>query len=431
MMGGRMPAITPIDPRRNQILAALKPDEFSRLLPAIEAVELQVGQVLHEAASGIKSVYFPTDCILSMISATEAGATAELAMIGNDGFIGIPLVLGGESMLHRIVVQQPGGAFRLSAEVARWEFNQGRDLQRLALRFIQGLMTQICQIALCSRHHTVDQQICRWLLMTLDRLPETRIEMTQAQIANMLGVRRAEVSAAASRLQHAGLIEYKRGRLAVIDRVGLASNACECNEVLDRECNRLGAVAPPMRDRPWLRSNPASLRLLALARMRHFPPPQLTGPGDVGRLVHELQVDQIELEMQNEELARAFTDSNALQQRYADIYDFAPVAYVGIDARSVIRQINLAGAILLTIKRSELSKHRFGAFVTDEYLQVFNGFLAATLEGDSQQACEIELRPTDHRGLVRVRIDAVADEGLKECHMVISDISAPILSGQS
>jgi CRP-like cAMP-binding protein len=426
-----MPAITPIDPRRNQILAALKPDEFSRLLQAIEPVELRLGQVLHEAASGINFAYFPTDCILSMTSATEAGATAELAMIGKDGFAGIPLVLGGESMLHRIVVQQAGGAFRLSAEVARWEFDQGHDLQRLALRFIQGLMTQICQIVLCNRHHTVDQQICRWLLMTLDRLPETRIEMTQAQIATMLGVRRAEVSAAASRLQHAGLIEYKRGRLAVLDRVGLVSNACECHGVLDRECNRLGAVAPPMRDRPWLRSNPASLRLLALARMRQFPPPQLTGPRDVGRLVHELQVHQVELEMQNEELASAFADSDALQQRYADIYDFAPVAYVGIDAQSMIRQINLAGAILLSIKRSELRKHRFRAFVAPEYLPVFNGFLAATMEGNSQQACEIELRPTDQRGLARVRIDAVADEARKECHMVISDISAPILSVQS
>jgi PAS domain-containing protein len=157
----------------------------------------------------------------------------------------------------------------------------------------------------------------------------------------------------------------------------------------------------------------------------------LTGPGDVGRLVHELQVNQIELEMQNEELASAFADSDALQQRYADIYDFAPVAYVGIDAQSAIRQINLAGAIMLAIKRSELKKHRFRAFVAPEYLPLFNGFLAATMEGNSQQACEIELRATDQRGPVRVRIDAVADEARKECHMVISDISAPILSGQS
>jgi CRP-like cAMP-binding protein len=423
-----MPAITPNSPRQNQILAALKPDEFSRLLAGLEPVELQTGQTLYEAANGLNFAYFPTTSILSMISATEAGATAELAMIGNEGFVGIPLVLGGESMLHRIVVQQSGGAFRLSAEVARWEFDQGRDMQRLALRFIQGLMTQICQIALCYRHHTVDQQICRWLLMTLDRLPEARIEMTQAQIANMLGVRRAEVSAAASRLQHAGVIEYKRGRLAVLDRVGLVFNACECHEVLERECKRLGSVAVPMRDRPWLRSNPASLRLLALARMRQFPPPQLTGPSDVGRLVHELQVHQVELEMQNEELVSAFAESDALQQRYADIYDFAPVAYVCIDARSVIRQINLAGAIMLGIKRSEISKYRFAAFVALASLPTFNKFVAATMEGNSQHACEVELSPTEKRSLVRIRIEAVADEARTECHMVISDISSPILS---
>ena len=177
-------------PKQNRILAALPTEEYARLLDDLEMVTLELGQVLYEPGDCLRHVHFPTTCIVSLVFTTESGASAELAITGNDGLVGTPLILGGDNTNHRAVVQSAGKAYRLKADIIRWELQQGGCLQQLALRYTQALMTQMAQSIVCNRHHTVDQQLCRWLLLSLDRLPGNQLDMTQELIANMLGVRR-------------------------------------------------------------------------------------------------------------------------------------------------------------------------------------------------------------------------------------------------
>jgi CRP-like cAMP-binding protein len=238
-----MPIATP-SPRQNHLLAALPEPEYRKLRPHLELVQLELGQTLHESGGKLNHVYFPTTAIVSLLYVMEDGASAEIAVVGNDGIVGIALFMGGETMPNRAVVQSAGEAYRLGGQLLKQAFAPtGGDrqgvLSPLLLRYTLALLTQMAQTAVCNRHHTVDQQLCRWLLLSLDRLPSNELHMTQELIANMLGVRREGVTDAAGRLQRAGLIDYRRGRITVLDRPGLEARVCECYEVVRKEFRRL------------------------------------------------------------------------------------------------------------------------------------------------------------------------------------------------
>jgi CRP-like cAMP-binding protein len=226
-------------PRRNLLLAALPDADFGRLQPHLKPIALPLGWALYESGDRQAHVFFPTEGIVSLLYVTENGASAEIAVTGNEGLIGVSLFMGGGSTPSRAIVQSTGRAYRLEAEILKREFERGGALQHLLLRYTQALITQMAQTAVCNRHHTVEQQLCRWLLLSLDRLASNEVRMTQELIANMLGVRREGVTEAAGRLQDAGLIRYQRGQIAVHDRSRLERRVCECYAVVKRECDRL------------------------------------------------------------------------------------------------------------------------------------------------------------------------------------------------
>ncbi len=231
-------AIVP-GPRGNHLIAALPDAEWRRWQPQLEAVEMPLGQVLYESGDTLSHVYFPTSAIVSLLYVMENGAAAEIAVVGNEGIVGISLFMGGESTSSRAVVQSAGQGFRLSAQTMKEEFDRAGPVLHLLLRYTQALITQMAQTAVCNRHHTLDQQLCRWLLLSLDRLQGTELVMTQELIANMLGVRREGVTEGALKLQKAGLIRYARGRISVLDRIGLERRTCECYAVVKKEYDRL------------------------------------------------------------------------------------------------------------------------------------------------------------------------------------------------
>lgn len=232
------------DPRRNLLLAALPASEWDRWRSELQPVALPLGMVLYESGMRMSHVYFPTSAIASLLYVLEDGASAEVAVVGFDGVVGISLFMGGISTTSRAVVQSAGLGYRLRASILMQEFNRAGPVLHLLLRYTQALLTQMSQTAVCNRHHTLDQQLCRWLLLSLDRLHSDELVMTQELIANMLGVRREGVTEAAGRLQDAGLIRYRRGHISVLDRVGLEHRACECYAVVKREYDRLLPVAP-------------------------------------------------------------------------------------------------------------------------------------------------------------------------------------------
>jgi CRP-like cAMP-binding protein len=229
----------PSAPPLNKLLAALPADIYERLRPALELVPLKLGASVYEAGGRQAYVYFPTDSIVSLLYVMKDGASAEIAVVGNEGLVGISLFMGGETTPSRAVVQSAGHAYRLRAKVLKSEFEFGGALQHLLLRYTQALITQMAQTAVCNRHHSIDQQLCRWLLLSADRLPSNVLTMTQDLIANMLGVRREGVTASAGKLQEAGLIHYSRGRIKILDRRGLESRVCECYAVVRKEFRRL------------------------------------------------------------------------------------------------------------------------------------------------------------------------------------------------
>src|SRR6202521_2605722 len=227
------------NPQQNHLIAALPKSDMERLHLHLELVEMPLGDVIYESGTQLRHVYFPTTSIVSLLYVMEDGASAEIAVVGNEGIIGIALFMGGESTPSRAVVQSAGHAYRLEALLLKKEFNRAGPLMHLLLRYTQALITQMAQTAVCNRHHSVDQQFCRWLLLSLDRLPSNELTMPQELIANMLGVRREGVTEAAGKLQRAGLIRYVRGRITVLDRPRLETLSCECYAVVKREFDRL------------------------------------------------------------------------------------------------------------------------------------------------------------------------------------------------
>jgi CRP-like cAMP-binding protein len=226
-------------PQQNHLLAALPASDYERLAPHLELISLKLGEVLYEPGVRLRYVYFPTTSIVSLLYVMEDGASAEIAIVGNEGILGISLFMGGETTPSRAVVQSAGYGYRLKAQLLKDEFQRFGPMLHLLLRYTQALITQMAQTAVCNRHHSVDQQLCRWLLLSLDRLASNELSMTQELIANMLGVRREGVTEAAGKLQEAGLISYRRGRITVLDRPGLEARSCECYEVVKKELDRL------------------------------------------------------------------------------------------------------------------------------------------------------------------------------------------------
>jgi CRP-like cAMP-binding protein len=231
-------------PDQNHLLAAMPEAEFERLRPHLELVEMPLGEVIYESGATLDHVYFPTTCIISLLYVLENGASAEIAVVGNEGILGISLFMGGETTPSRGVVQSAGFGYRLPAQLLKTEFNRAGPVLRLLLRYTQALITQMTQTAVCNRHHSVEQQLCRWLLLSIDRLSADSLRMTQGLIANMLGVRREGVTEAAGNLQRAGLIRYNRGHIDVIDRPKLEAAVCECYAVVKAEFDRLLSDLP-------------------------------------------------------------------------------------------------------------------------------------------------------------------------------------------
>jgi len=228
-----------LNPKKNHLLASLPEAEFQRWLPQLEVVELALGKVLYEPRVILNYVYFPITAIVSLLYEMENGASAEIAVVGNEGLVGVSLFMGGGSTPSRAVVQSGGHGFRLSARAMKEEFDRAGPVLHLLLRYTQALITQMAQTAVCNRHHSLDKQLCRWLLLSMDRLEGNELVMTQELISNMLGVRREGVTEAALRLQTAGLIRYSRGRITVLDRPALEKRTCECYAVVKDECDRL------------------------------------------------------------------------------------------------------------------------------------------------------------------------------------------------
>jgi CRP-like cAMP-binding protein len=232
--------MTPIhDPKANHLLAVLPEADWLRIAPQLVLTELPLGHVVYESGDHLGHVYFPTTSIVSLLYVMEDGASAEIAIVGNEGIVGIALFMGGETTPSRAIVQSAGHGYRLSAKVLKEEFARGGPIQHLLLRYTQALITQMAQTAVCNRHHTIEQQLCRWLLLSIDRLPSNELTMTQELISNMLGVRRSGVTEAALKLQNAGVIRYSHGHISVLDRPALEKHACECYAVVKREFDRL------------------------------------------------------------------------------------------------------------------------------------------------------------------------------------------------
>ena len=238
----RAPAPVSHTPQENMLLAALSPEERERIYPHLQLVSLPLGKVLYEPGDTLRHVYFPVDSIVSLLYVLENGASAEISVVGNDGLIGLALFMGGETTPSRAIVQSAGHAYRLIGQRLKDEFHRNGGMQLLLLRYTQALITQMAQTAVCNRHHSVDQQLCRWLLLSLDRLQSNELVMTQELIANMLGVRREGVTESAGRLQKLGVVRYSRGRITVLDRPKLEQLSCECYAVVKRESDRLQAM---------------------------------------------------------------------------------------------------------------------------------------------------------------------------------------------
>lgn len=238
-----VPALEPV---HNHLLAALPEAALKRLSPYLEEISMPLGKVLYEPGDKMRHVYFPTDCIVSLLYVMESGASAEISVVGKEGLVGISLFMGGESTSSRALVQSAGTCYRLPGQRLVDEFNRHGDLMSLVLRYTQALITQMAQTAVCNRHHSIDQQLCRWLLLSLDRLNSNHLVMTQELIANMLGVRREGVAEAAGKLQKLGVIEYRRGHIRVLDRPRLEQMSCECYAVVKKESDRLLSHRSPL-----------------------------------------------------------------------------------------------------------------------------------------------------------------------------------------
>ncbi|WP_233254774.1 helix-turn-helix domain-containing protein [Limnohabitans sp. T6-5] len=365
--------------RRNRILAALPLSQYTRMVEHLKPVDLVSGQVIYEPGEALDFVYFPITCTTSLVSHTQDGESSELAMTGRDGLVGIPLVLGGASMNHRVMVQRAGCAFRMSAEAFEAELLHSRALQQLSLSYVQTLITQISQSIVCIGHHAVSERLCYWLLFNSDQLLHDPIKITHEMIAHMLGVRRESVTQALGKLQASGLVASGRGKITVLDREGLTQQVCECFSLVTSETQRLHE-----------------------------------------RALRACGTDEAHTPMADE--AQSAPDLSLLQ-KYQDAYDFAPVGFVSLDRQCQVVQTNLTGAIMLGIQRSNGYHHSFLEFIPTDDQSRFRDFHQAVLSGKCRHHLEITLSGTEHRAEMMVRIDGTLDESGEECSLVMIDVT--------
>jgi len=399
-VSGWMPAqAVPVG--ENAILAALSVAERDAITPHLERVSLASGQVIGQPGHALQHVYFPLSCSVSWVSHTADGESTELALVGRDGLVGVPLVLGGLAMQHTVQVQCGGQALRMAADVfSRW-------LDTHALLFVQRQMGQMAQSIVCSRHHAVSERLSHWLLSNAQAVNRSELHVTHETISHMLGVRRESVTQAAGRFQAAGCLGNSRGKITLKDPDGLRAMACECQARSEVESKR------------YLQ------QLVQLAQQAASPGhdghgQQASGavpdrPGDV--LLDRLPPYGLNPEPEN------LQQADGVLQKYVDAYDFAPVGFVTLDAQGKILQTNLAGAIMLDIQRSQCQQHLFADFLDAQSQTSFGRFHHEVLGGQCRRHCVVQLMPTAHRGALHVRIEATADEWGVENRMVLIDVS--------
>nr|WP_315136282.1 helix-turn-helix domain-containing protein [uncultured Limnohabitans sp.] len=364
--------------RQNRILAGIPLSHYARLSEQLKPVHLAAGQVICESGESLEFVYFPTTCTASLVSHTADGDSSELAMTGRDGMVGVSLVLGSGSMNHRAVVQCAGQAYRMPVDVFQAELSRCRELQQLALCYVQSLIMQMSQSIVCVTHHSVIERLSYWLLFNQDAVGSDQLNVTHETIANMLGVRRESITQALGKLQTAGLVSSGRGKIHIRDRDGLSDTVCECFSLICAETRRL-----------YERQ----------ARSQE--------------VAEELQLQGHESDGQD----------HALLHKYQDAYDFAPVGFVSLDRQGRVVQTNLAGAIMLDIQRSQRTLSPLMDFVVSSDRATLMDFHQEVLSGKCRRYCEVTLCATAHRAEVVVRVDATLDELGDECRLVMIDVT--------
>lgn len=407
---------TGLHARDNLILAALSAAELAALTPHLERVTLLSSQVIAQPGHAMGHVYFPLSCSVSWVSHTADGESAELALVGCDGLIGVPLFLGGLAMQHTVQVQCGGQALRMGADVfLRILDTQGR-LQKLALLYVQWQMAQMAQSIVCSRHHAVSERLSHWLLSNAQAAKRAELHVTHETISHMLGVRRESVTQAAGRLQAAGWIGNSRGKITLKDPGSLRGMACECQARSQAESQRyLQQLARLARHHNGSDHDSSAPQLGHAAGSALPTAPVLPDPS---RCVSPYGLSPAEA-------AQPQTGDDL--QKYVDAYDFAPVGFVTLDAQGQILQTNLAGAILLDIQRSQCQHQLFSDFLDGDSQAPFARFHHEVLGGQCRRHCVVQLTPTAHRSGLRVRIDATADEWGVENRMVLIDVSEQVI----
>ncbi len=370
------------NPRRNLILGALSEQNFATILPNLEVVSLASGQVIYQGGDALHHVYFPTTCTASLLSTTVEGETAELALTGRQGIIGVPLVLGALSMANSVQIQSAGQACRMSAEHFLHALQVCEQLNQLALSYVQSLMTQMAQSIVCSRHHSVSERLSQWMLLNADGLEASEIAVTHETIAHMLGVRRESVTQAAGKLQTAGSIRNSRGKILIQNREGLLQSVCECYARV-----KLDAAQYARR-----------LALLSDSSSRSKTQYVVAVPASLPE-----------------------TAQGADLHKYVDAYDFAPVGFATLDLDGHVIQTNLSGAIMLDIQRSQCHHTPFIDFLDEPSILPFLTFHEEVLRGQCRRFCVVDLKPTAHRAAMTLRIDATSDESGEENRMVMID----------
>lgn len=376
----------------NLILSSLSAAEFADLSPYLERITLTTGQIIGQSGQALHHVYFPLSCSLSWVAHTADGESDELALVGRDGLIGVPLILGGSAMQHTVQVQCGGEALRMSADVFVRQLSAQARLHKLALLYVQWQMGQMAQSIVCSRHHAVSERLSHWLLSNAHGANTQELRVTHETISHMLGVRRESITQAAGRFQAAGWIANSRGKITLKDREGLSAMACECHARSQVESKRyLQQLAQLAQNAP---SN---------GRPENLPVPLTLTPYG----------------LPNEALG-PMEDS---LQKYVDAYDFAPVGFVTLDTQGRVLQTNLAGAILLDIQRSQCQHTAFSDFLADDSQATFARFHHEVLGGQCRRHCVVHLTATAHRSALQVRIDATVDEWGVENRMVLIDVT--------
>lgn len=374
--------------RANRILGALPMADYLNLAPHLEPVQVQAGQVIQAAGAACAHAHFPVDCAVTLVSATRDGETSELALIGREGVVGLPALLGASTTAMQSVVLRPGLAYRLPAAVFAQTLQNSGAMQALALRYVQSIMLQMAQGVVCSLHHSVLQRLSTWLLFHHQVTASDQVKATHETIAHMLGVRRESITQAAGQLQSAGCISTSRGRIHIRDAAALRDHVCECHAQVEQD--HLQLWKPSLQEQV--------MAPLGTQALLDRPMPSAASDEEV-------------------------CDEVAGASRYADIYDFAPVGLLSLDAQGRLIETNMAAAIQLGISRSQCRQYRFVDFLQVQSREAFGQFHREVLSGKCRRHCELGLQSGAHRPASVVRLDAVVDESGLESRMVMVDVT--------